>query len=235
MHALDADGRWLISVGAISAFVKTAKVPNCPQLCAEPYAGVAHTSVRPAAAIEFCLFFGAAIALARMRHHVAVHLQKGEVATDPRMHGEAEPCDFCGRTTGTCTTSTTSVLCAGKSVAHAITLKVAQAVDNEGASFSEPSLGRSDWEWKSKEDASSAESRSSAVHDSSSDTESAASSEDGNSSSSSSSSSSSTSSSGVEVLPKKKAVPGKGTKRPITTPKQSAKKRHTVQTPGRKK
>ena len=29
-----------------------------------------------------------------------------------------------------------------------ITLKVAQAVDNEGASFSEASLGRSDWEWK---------------------------------------------------------------------------------------
>ena len=30
MHALDADGRWLIVVGTLSAFVKTAKVPNCP-------------------------------------------------------------------------------------------------------------------------------------------------------------------------------------------------------------
>ena len=29
-----------------------------------------------------------------------------------------------------------------------ITLKVAKAVDNEGASFSEASLGRSDGEWK---------------------------------------------------------------------------------------
>ena len=105
MHALDADGRWLIPVGALSAFVKTAKVPNCPQLRAEPYAGVAHTSVRPPAATEFCLFCGAAIALPRMRNHVAVHLQKGEVVTDPRMHGEAEPCGFCGRTTGTITTS----------------------------------------------------------------------------------------------------------------------------------
>ena len=28
---MDADGRWLIPVGTLSAFVKTAKVPNCPQ------------------------------------------------------------------------------------------------------------------------------------------------------------------------------------------------------------
>ena len=71
---MDADGRWLISVGTLSALLKTAKVPNCPQLRAEPYAGVAHTSVRPAEAAEFCLFCGAAIALARMRNHVAVYL-----------------------------------------------------------------------------------------------------------------------------------------------------------------
>ena len=38
----------------------------------------------------------------------------------------------------------------------------------------------------------------------------------------------------VEVLPKKKAVNAKGTKRPITTPMQSAKKRPTVKTSGRK-
>ena len=87
-----------------------------------------------------------------------------------------------------------------------IILKVAQAVDNEGASLSEASLGCSDWEWKLEEDASSAEFGSSVDHDSSSGNESSASSEDGNSSSSSSSSSSSTSSSGVEVLLKKKAV-----------------------------
>ena len=116
-----------------------------------------------------------------------------------------------------------------------ITLKVAKAVNNESASFSEASLGRSDREWKPEEDASSVESGSSADHDSSCGTESSASSEDGNSSSSSSNSSSSTSSSGVEVLPKKKAVPAKGTKRPITTPKQSAKKSCTVKTSGLKK
>ena len=114
-----------------------------------------------------------------------------------------------------------------------ITLKVAKAVDNETASFSEASLGRSDWEWKPEEDASSVESGSSAEHDSSNGNESSATSEDGNSSSSSSSSSS-TSSSGVEVLPQKTAVPGKGTKRPITTTKQSAKKRCTVKTSWRK-
>ena len=105
-----------------------------------------------------------------------------------------------------------------------ITLKVALAVDNEGASFSEAYLGRSDCEWKPEEDASSAESGSCADHVSSSGNESSASSKNGNSSSSSSSSSSSTSSSVVEVLPKKKDVPGKGIKRPITTSKQSAKK-----------
>ena len=116
-----------------------------------------------------------------------------------------------------------------------ITMKVAKAVNNESASFFEASLGYSDWEWKPEEDASSVESGSSAGHDSSNGNQSSATSEDGNSSSSSSSSSSSTSSSGVEVLPQKKAVPSKGTKRPITTPKQSAKKRHTVKTSGRKK
>ena len=52
-----------------------------------------------------------------------------------------------------------------------ITLKVAKAVDNESASFSEASLGRSDWEWKPEEDASSVESGSSADHDSSSGNE----------------------------------------------------------------
>ena len=116
-----------------------------------------------------------------------------------------------------------------------ITLKVAKAVDNESMSFSEASLGRSDWEWKPEEDASSLEFGCSADHDSSSGNESSATSEDGNSSSSSSSSSSSTSSSGVEVLPQKKAVPGKGTKRPITTTKQSAKKLCTSKAAGRKK
>ena len=79
MHTLDADGRWLIPVGTLSAFVKTAKVPNCP---VQSHALVlAHTSVRPAATAEFCLFYGAAIALARNRNRVAVPLQKGEVVT----------------------------------------------------------------------------------------------------------------------------------------------------------
>ena len=243
---------------------------------------------------------------------MAVHLQKGEVVTDPRMHGEAEPCGCCGCTTGTCATSivrkkiSSTCLCVvplkhivamcqqenmprecpipgcsatpwvlnikthlarchptvapntvdltewvvvsqddekkrgqAKKIPMVmkpkITLKVAQAVGNEGAPFSEASLGRSDWEWKPEEDASSTEFGSSADHDWFSGNESSASSEDGDSSSSSSSSSSSTSSSVVEVLPKKKAVPGKGTKQPITTPKQSARKQHTVKMSGRKK
>ena len=102
---MNADGRWVILVGTPSAFVKTAQVPSCPQLCAEQYAGVAHTNVRPAEATKFCLLCGVAIALARMRNHVAVHLQKGEVVTGPRMRGEADPCGFCGRSISTCTTN----------------------------------------------------------------------------------------------------------------------------------
>ena len=230
---MDADGRWLIPVGTQSAFVNTAKVPNCPQLRAEPYPSVAHTSVRPAEATKFCLFCGVAIALARMRNHVVVHLQKGEAVTDPRMRGEAKPCGLCGRTTGTCTTAIVrkkinSTCPCGVPLKHVVamrkqenmprecsiiprcsatpwvlnikthlarchpnvapntvdltewvvvsqddekkrgrakkipmlmkpkmTLKVAHAVDNEGASFSEASLGRSNWEWKLEEDASS--------------------------------------------------------------------------------
>ena len=79
---IDANGRWLIPVGILSTFVKTAKVPNCPELRAKPYSGVAHTSVRPAEATKFCFFYGAAIAMARMRNYVVVLLQKGEVVTD---------------------------------------------------------------------------------------------------------------------------------------------------------
>ena len=116
-----------------------------------------------------------------------------------------------------------------------ITLKVAKAVDNESAFFSKASLGRSDCEWKPEEDAIYVEFGPSAYHDSSNGNESSATSEDGNSCSSSSSSSSSTSSSGVEVLPQKKFFPGNGTKRPITTTRQSAKERYTVKTPGQKK
>ena len=102
---MDGDGCWIIAVGTLSAFVKTAQVPNCPQLRAEPYAGVAHTSMRPAEATKFCLFCGLVIAWARMRNHAAVHLQRGEVVVDPKMRGEAELCGFCGRSIGTCTTS----------------------------------------------------------------------------------------------------------------------------------
>ena len=66
-----------------------------------------------------------------------------------------------------------------------ITLKVPKAADNESASFSEASLGRSDWEWKPEEGASSVESPSSADDDSTGGNESYATYEDGNSSSSS--------------------------------------------------
>ena len=91
---IDANGCWVIPVGTLSAFVKTAQVPNCPQLHVPPYASVAYTSVRPAEANKSRLFCGVAIALASKRNHVAVHLQKGEVVADPRMRGEAKPCGF---------------------------------------------------------------------------------------------------------------------------------------------
>ena len=102
---MDADGQWLIPVGTLSSFLKTAMVPNCPQLRAHPYATVAHTSVPPAEATKFGLCCGVAIVLARMCNHVVVHLQKGEVVIHPRMRGEAKPCGFYGCTTGKCTTS----------------------------------------------------------------------------------------------------------------------------------
>ena len=60
---MHADGRWVIIVGRLSAFVKTAHVPNCPQLHADPYICLAHASVRPAKPTEFSLFCGVAIAL----------------------------------------------------------------------------------------------------------------------------------------------------------------------------
>ena len=71
---MDGDGRWIIPLGTLSAFVKTVQVPNCPQLRVEPYPGMAHTSVQPTETTKFCLFCGVATALARMHNHVAVHL-----------------------------------------------------------------------------------------------------------------------------------------------------------------
>ena len=76
---MDANGRWLIQVGTLSTFVKTAKVPNSPQLRAEIYAAAAHASVRAAETTQFDFFCGAAIPLASMRNHVVVHLQKEEM------------------------------------------------------------------------------------------------------------------------------------------------------------
>ena len=118
-------------MGTLSAFMKTAQVPNCPKLRAEPYARMAHTKVRPAEATEFCLFCGVAIALARMRNHVAMHLHKGEVVTDPRVRGEAERRGFCGRSIGTCTASI-----AHKKISStcpcAVTLKHAVAMSKQG-------------------------------------------------------------------------------------------------------
>ena len=64
---MDGDGRWIIPVGTLSAFVKTAQMPKCPQLRAEPCASVPHTTMQPAEATKFHLFSGVAIALARMR------------------------------------------------------------------------------------------------------------------------------------------------------------------------
>ena len=101
----EADGRWVIPLGTLCAFVKIAKVPNCLS-CVHSHTLVWHIpACGPRKQQNFVLFCGAAIALARMCNHVAMHLQKGEGVTDPRTHGAAEPCALCGRTTGTCTTS----------------------------------------------------------------------------------------------------------------------------------
>ena len=102
---IDGDGRWIIPLGTLCAFVKTAQMANGPQLLAEPYAGVAHTSVQSAKATEFWVFCGVAIALARMRNHVAMLVQRGEAVVDPGMRDEAEPCGFCERSSGAWTES----------------------------------------------------------------------------------------------------------------------------------
>ena len=144
---MDADGRWIIPPGTLSAFVKTAHVPNRPQLRAEPYAGVAHTSVWLAQVKEFCLFCGVAIALASMLNHVEVHLQKGEVVTDPRMHGEAEPCGFCSCSTGTCRTSIV-LKKIGSMCPYVITMKPAVTMckqDNMPRECSVPACSATPW------------------------------------------------------------------------------------------
>ena len=110
---------------------------------------------------------------------MAVHLQGGEVVVDPTMRGEAEPCGFCGRSMAWChptvppnTLDLPEWVIASRDDAKKkerakripvvmkpkITLKVAHAVDSQATSYSEASLSRSDWEWKPKEDSSSAES-----------------------------------------------------------------------------
>ena len=55
---MDGDGRWIIPVGTLSTFVKTAQVPNCPPLRAEPYAGTYQCATCRSYRILFVLWSG---------------------------------------------------------------------------------------------------------------------------------------------------------------------------------
>ena len=78
---------------------------------------------------------------------MAVHLQKGESGSDPRMRGEAEPCGFCGRNTGACTTSIvrkkiSSICLCVVTLKHAVAMHKQENMPREG-----PILGCSATPW----------------------------------------------------------------------------------------
>ena len=80
-------------------------IKYCPAIVAEPYDGVKACDLRPADDVRCCLFCDAAVPLCIMLDHVAEHIAKGDAVADARHRGQAEPCGFCGCSTGTCETT----------------------------------------------------------------------------------------------------------------------------------
>ena len=80
-------------------------IKYCPVIVAEPYDGVKACDLRPADDVRCCLFCDAAVPLCIMLDHVVEHIAKGDAVADARHRGQAEPCGFCGRSTGTCETT----------------------------------------------------------------------------------------------------------------------------------
>ena len=74
-------------------------------IVAAPYDGVQAYDLRLAYDVRCCLFCDAAVPLRIMWGHVAAHIAKGDAVADAHHRGQAEPCGFCGRSTGTCETA----------------------------------------------------------------------------------------------------------------------------------
>ena len=97
------EGRWEVDPNILNTFIDaTAQDINyCPVIVAEPCNGVKACDLRPADDVRCCLFCDAAMPLRIMLDHVAEHIAKGDAVADARHRGQAEPCGFCGRSTGT--------------------------------------------------------------------------------------------------------------------------------------
>ena len=74
-------------------------------IVAQPYDGVKACDLRLADDVQCCLFCDVAVPLRIMFDHVAEHIAKGDTVVDARHRGKAEPCGFCGRSTGTSETT----------------------------------------------------------------------------------------------------------------------------------
>ena len=100
------EGRWEVDPNILNTFIDAAAqdIKYCPVIVAEPYDGVKACELRLANGVRCCLFCDAAVPLRIMLDHVAEHIAKGDAVADARHRGKAEPCGFCGRSTGTCKT-----------------------------------------------------------------------------------------------------------------------------------
>ena len=101
------EGRWEVDPNILNTFIDAAAqdIKYCPVIVAEPYDGVKACDLRLADDVRCCLFCDAAVPLRIMLDHVAEHIAKGDAVADARHRGKAEPCGFCGRSTGTCQTT----------------------------------------------------------------------------------------------------------------------------------
>ena len=101
------EGRWEVDPNILNVFIDAAaqNIKYCPVIVAEPYNGVKACDLRLADDVRCCLFCDAAVPLRIMLDHMVGHIAKGDAVADARNRGKAEPCGFCGRSTGTCETT----------------------------------------------------------------------------------------------------------------------------------
>ena len=80
-------------------------IKYCRVITWEPYPVVKRCDLRPPPDVRCCLCCDEPLPLPLMLHHVADHIRPGRPLINAKLVGRGEPCGFCGRSDGGCTTT----------------------------------------------------------------------------------------------------------------------------------